>query len=34
MLTKTRKINENKNDLETNHFISIPENISKEIDNK
>ena len=34
MLTKTREKNSEKNDLETNHFFSIPENIRKDINNK
>lgn len=34
MLTKTRTINEEKNDLEVNHNFSIPENIKNDINEK
>lgn len=34
MLTKTKTINEEKNDLVTNHSFSIPENIKKDINEK
>jgi hypothetical protein len=34
MLTKTKTINEEKNDLNTNHSFSIPENIKKDISEK
>ena len=34
MLTKTKKIKQEKNDLETNHSFSIPKNIQKDINEK
>jgi len=34
MLTKTKTIHEKRNDLETNHSFSIPENIKKDINEK
>lgn len=34
MLTKTKKIQEKRNDLETNHSFSIPKNIQKDINEK
>jgi uncharacterized protein involved in tolerance to divalent cations len=34
MLTKTKKIKQIKNDLETNHSFSIPEKIQKKINER